>query len=260
MSGVIAMDEAARASEPWVVVIPVKRLAEAKSRLAAFGPWRTRFALAALEDTLAAALACPSVRDVVVVTSDAVVARLARRQAATVADEADVVAGAGLAGAVQQNAAGTVGSYGKSAGAGSGSGEPRLNSVLAAFAHHVAPGTRLAVLPADLPTLRPADLTTALHRASRHPFAYVPDADGAGTTLLTAIPAERLRPAFGVDSAQRHAVLGAVCLDLAGLQRLRLDVDTPCDLVRAADMGLGARTEPICRQILRAFPEVCRTG
>ncbi len=64
---------AARA-EPgfWSLVVPLKPLGAAKTRLAgAFAPaQRRRLALAFALDTVAAALTCGAVRDVVVVTDD----------------------------------------------------------------------------------------------------------------------------------------------------------------------------------------------
>ncbi len=56
----------------WSIVIPVKVLAQAKSRLAALaGPRRAELALAMAADTVEAALACAAVAAVVVVTDDA---------------------------------------------------------------------------------------------------------------------------------------------------------------------------------------------
>ncbi|MFD9246172.1 2-phospho-L-lactate guanylyltransferase, partial [Streptomyces sp. NPDC059556] len=56
----------------WSLVVPLKPLALAKSRLAAAAGsrLRPRLALAFAEDTVGAVLNCPRVRDVVVVTDD----------------------------------------------------------------------------------------------------------------------------------------------------------------------------------------------
>ncbi|CAM5495714.1 Phosphoenolpyruvate guanylyltransferase [Streptomyces alboniger] len=56
----------------WTLVIPVKPLARAKSRLSdtAADGLRPGLALAFAQDTVAAALACPAVKDVAVVTDD----------------------------------------------------------------------------------------------------------------------------------------------------------------------------------------------
>ncbi|NEC42232.1 2-phospho-L-lactate guanylyltransferase, partial [Streptomyces sp. SID8016] len=60
----------------WSLVVPLKPLARAKSRLgrAAGEDARPRLALAFAQDTVAAALDCARVRDVVVVTDDPVAA------------------------------------------------------------------------------------------------------------------------------------------------------------------------------------------
>ncbi|CAM5411199.1 Phosphoenolpyruvate guanylyltransferase [Streptomyces griseoloalbus] len=57
----------------WTLVIPLKPLALAKSRLSdtAADGLRPGLALAFAQDTVAAALACLAVRDVAVVTDDA---------------------------------------------------------------------------------------------------------------------------------------------------------------------------------------------
>ncbi len=55
--------------------------------------------------------------------------------------------------------------------------------------------------------------------------------------------ARRSRPAFGLGSRDRHRAAGAAKeLDLPALRGLRQDVDTPADLRLAADLGLGPRT------------------
>ena len=81
------MTDSARFS--WTVLLPVKVLARAKSRLAVLaGDRRRELALALASDTVAAVLACPEVARVVVVTSDPVAGPLlAALGAIIVADE-----------------------------------------------------------------------------------------------------------------------------------------------------------------------------
>src|ERR1700744_2016348 len=81
------MTDSARFS--WTVLLPVKVLARAKSRLAApAGARRRELALAFASDTVTAVLACPEVARVVVVTSDpAAGPLLAALGAVIVADE-----------------------------------------------------------------------------------------------------------------------------------------------------------------------------
>src|SRR3984957_3900117 len=61
------------ASYGWTVLLPVKVLAQAKSRLAELaGERRHELALALASDTVSAVVACPEVARVIVVTSDPV--------------------------------------------------------------------------------------------------------------------------------------------------------------------------------------------
>ena len=197
----------------WSIVIPVKVLAQAKSRLTGLaGPPRAQLALAMAADTVAAVLAAPQVASVVVVSDDqAVGAELGRLGAVVIADEP---------------AAG-------------------LNPALvfgAGYADSQWPGRGRAAMAGDLPALRPGELTIALEAAGRAGEAFVPDAAGTGTTLYAAGPGVAFQPGFGLGSRDRHLAAGAAELDLPELIGLRQDVDTPADLRRAASLGLGPRT------------------
>jgi 2-phospho-L-lactate/phosphoenolpyruvate guanylyltransferase len=198
----------------WSVVVPAKRLAVAKTRLTPLpeglaGPpaaAHDRLVLALLADTVAAALASPAVAGVLVVTDDPdAAAAVTRLGAGTVPDEPD----------------------------------RGLNPALAHGARATG-ATAVAALSSDLPALRPAELTAALAAAGSAPRCFVADAQGTGTTLLTAVGTD-LSPAFGAGSAQRHAAGGAVLLTGAwpGLAR---DVDTPGDLRAALALGVGPHT------------------
>ena len=206
----------------WTVLVPIKRLDLAKSRLrgALAGVDHGDLVLAMTMDTVSAALACPVVGRVVAVTSDGAVA------AAVTVLGADVVPDgpdAGLNPALAYAA--TVARSKASAGA--------------------QPG--LAALAGDLPALRPADLAEALRAAAdatalRTPVRrYVADTAGTGTVLLAAPPGASLEPCFGPDSAAAHKASGAVQLD-GYWPSLRRDVDTAADLAGAHALGLGAYT------------------
>ncbi len=82
------MTESARFG--WTVLLPVKVLAQAKSRLAALaGERRLELALALASDTVSAVVACPEVARVIVVTSDPVAGpRLSSLGAIVIPDEA----------------------------------------------------------------------------------------------------------------------------------------------------------------------------
>jgi 2-phospho-L-lactate/phosphoenolpyruvate guanylyltransferase len=210
----------------WAVVLPVKRLSAGKSRLrgALPGVPHERLALALAADTAAAAIACPEVAEVVVVTDDPAAAEALAALGARIVPDV----GGGLNGAFGGGAA----------------------------AVH---GRPVAALAGDLPALRPADLSgvlraaePTLRRFAGEPmtwrFAAEPmtrrfaaDAAGTGTVLLTAPSGDSLDPHFGPASAAAHAASGA--LPLAGAPtRLRRDVDTADDLAAATALGLGPHT------------------
>ncbi len=107
----------------------------------------------------------------------------------------------------------------------------------------------VAVLPGDLPALRTADLAAALAAAEAHPLARVPDHEGTGTTLITALRGAEHRPAFGDGSNARHAAAGYAELVLPATSTLRRDVDRAADLAALAEAGLlGAATRSALRE------------
>ncbi len=204
----------------WSMVIPVKVLALAKSRLTGpAGPRRAELALAMAADTVAAAAACPAVDSVIVVTDDeAAAAELSRLGAVVLPDQP----GDGLNPAL---------AYG------------------AAYCDERWPGRGRAGMAADLPALAAAELDRALARAAEAGQAFVPDAAGTGTTLYTAGPGVAFCPRFGPESRRAHLSGGAVELTLSGLGGLRRDVDTVDDLRDAARIGLGPRTAAAAAQL-----------
>jgi len=189
-------------------------LARAKSRLtpATGDALRPRLALAFARDTVAAALSCRAVRDVVVVTDDPEAgAALAVLGARVVPDAPD----------------------------------RGLNAALTHGARTVRarrPGAALAALNADLPALRPAELSRVLEFSAAFPRTFVADAAGIGTTFLSAAPEAELRPLFGGPSRDRHLGSGAVEITLTGIDSVRQDVDTGEDLHAALRLGVGPHT------------------
>lgn len=197
----------------WSVVVPVKRVAAAKTRLYSSGrplPAREQLVLALAADTVRAALASSAVARAVVVT-DEPEARvvLERLGAIVVGDEPDD----GLNPALRHGA----------------------DAALKA-----APSDGVAVLASDLPALRAEELTAALQLAQAHPRAFIADASGVGTALL-AVSEPPLDPRYGGPSRAAHLDSGAV--ELPGQwPSLQRDVDTVADLEEAARIGLGPAT------------------
>ncbi|MFI5872889.1 2-phospho-L-lactate guanylyltransferase [Streptomyces sp. NPDC051445] len=206
----------------WTLVIPLKPLALAKSRLAdtAADGLRPGLALAFAEDTVAAALASPAVRDVAVVTDDALAGRVLAALGARIVPD-----------------------------------EPRggLNAALAHGAAAVRasrPDAPLAALNADLPALRPQELARVLGAAGEFPRSFLPDAAAIGTTLLAVAAGRELLPAFGTDSRARHRASGAVELRVETVDSVRQDVDTGEDLRAALSLGVGPRTAAAAARLL----------
>lgn len=196
----------------WAVIVPVKRLDVAKSRLAGFGDdGRRRLALAFAEDVMRAAVGCPDVRRVLVVTDDAEAAQALGRLGADVCAD---LPGAGLNPALEHGAA-----------------------LLRSGGEHLG----VAALSSDLPALQADTLADALGRTVRRSF--VADVDGSGTTLLAATAGTPLLASYGPGSAGRHRASGAS--ELPGAPGLRHDVDTPDDLAGALVLGVGPSTAAV---------------
>ena len=194
-------------------MVPLKPLALAKSRLAgAAGSLRPGLALAFAQDTVVAALSCPEVARVLVVTDDRTAAA---ELAALGADPVPDRPRAGLNAALAH-------------GAG-----------LARSRYGAGP---VAALSADLPALRAQELGRVLRAAAAHPRAFLADTQRVGTTLLAAAPGSPLMPGFEGASRSRHAASGAHELTLDDVPSVRRDVDTPDDLRAALLLGAGART------------------
>lgn len=98
------------------------------------------------------------------------------------------------------------------------------------------------VLLGDLPALRPDDLQLGLDAAEAVELGVVADAEGTGTTLVTATPGVGLTPAFGDGSHARHLAAGFVELPVPAASTLRRDVDTAAQLEAARALGMGPRT------------------
>jgi 2-phospho-L-lactate/phosphoenolpyruvate guanylyltransferase len=192
----------------WSLLVPVKRLEIAKTRLALADRPRADLALAMACDTVASALAAVAVAEVVVITDDARAAAVLSRLGARVVGD---LPNAGLNPALVHGAS-------------------------------VAAMPRVAALSSDLPALRSADVDAVLRLAATHPCAVVADVAGTGTTLLSATAIAAFAPAFGVDSRAAHVSAGAVDLSAEAAASVRHDVDTLDALRATLDLGVGPET------------------
>jgi 2-phospho-L-lactate guanylyltransferase len=194
--------------DQWTLLVPVKRLEIAKTRLAVADDARSELALAMACDTVRAALGSAQVGEVVVITSD-----LRARQALS-------SHGARVVEDLPDNG---------------------LNPALVHGAS-LAALPRVAALSSDLPALRSADLDAVLRLAGAQHLAVVADASGSGTTMLAARAVADFSPHFGVDSRAAHVSAGAVDLSADAAAALRQDVDTLEALRAAIELGVGPET------------------
>jgi 2-phospho-L-lactate guanylyltransferase len=180
-----------------VIVVPVKRLSTAKSRLDVPSATRRAVALGLAEHSTRVALATPEVVRVLVVTSDTTVKLHVR------ALGADLVH------------------------------EPRISNLNAAArlgrdaARRMNPGDDVAIMVSDLPDLSTGDLSAAFgefQARGRLPM-MVTDTEGTGTTMLIHGTHGTPRIAFGPGSSERHRNAG-FSPATGHLRGLRRDLDT----------------------------------
>ena len=187
----------------WALV-PQKRLAEAKSRIAGSAEPHRRAALslALLQRVCAALRATPGVEDVVIMTPDPAVHAFARASGIGAVTDASPSFNDALGHALLVEAGRT-------------------------------PNRAALIVSADLPLLMPADVRAALAAGAGGVLVIAPSKDGTGTNGLLLPPGVRLRPAFGPGSRVRHRRLGeALGRRVVELFRpgLAFDLDTPADL------------------------------
>ncbi len=201
----------------WALLVPLKPLALAKSRLRVPDEVRISLVLAMACDTVEVTLACPVVDLVLVVAEDVEgLEPLQRLGAGIVVDPSRQGLNAAL----------------------------RHAATLAA-ARDGALG--IASLVADVAAVTADELTRVLTQASRYPRCFVPDAAGPGSTLVAATQWSAFQPEYGPASRRRHVAAGFVELALPDITGVRLDVDTMADLRAVAAIGAGPRTTEVLR-------------
>ena len=193
------------APRPAAVAIPVRSFEGAKSRLGAVldAEERQELVETLLRRTIEAARGTRAVSEILVVSPDAAVLRLAEAAGAR---------------PVEQRSRGL---------------NPALHE-----ARDAASAPRLLIVPADIPGVDAASLERVLaagDAAGSPSVVLVPDRHGRGTNALLLDPPDVIDPAFGGDSRAGHAWL-ASSADAAYVEVtdvLDLDVDTPEDLLLA---------------------------
>lgn len=202
-------------------VLPVKRFAEAKQRLAPGmgATHRAELAAAMLEDVLEAIAATRSIERTVVVSSEPRAIEAAREAGAELVADPDQGghSGAALAGVAR---AGELGAE------------------------------RVVLLPIDCPLLATRELERLLTGMPERYVAIVPDRHGTGTNALALAPPDAIEPSFGEGSCARHvaaARAAGIPFGVEELPSLALDLDTPADVVALTmelerDKGRAKRT------------------
>jgi 2-phospho-L-lactate guanylyltransferase len=199
-------------------VVPVKRFAVAKSRLAP-GVEETRkpeLVAAMVADVLEAIASARLVERTIVVSQEPRAVELAAAAGADLLSDFDDAShsAAALAGIAAAEAA----------GAGC-----------------------VALLPGDCPLLDPRELDKMLTGVPDHYVAVIPDRHGTGTNALVLAPPSAIEPSFGEGSRERHVAAARAAGVPYGVEELRslgLDLDTPADIVALTmrvEMGGGAK-------------------
>ncbi|MFI4994158.1 MAG: 2-phospho-L-lactate guanylyltransferase [Hyphomicrobiales bacterium] len=227
MSGNDVEGRAARPGTSWAIV-PVKMLAEAKSRLdSALSPaMRRLLVLTMLEDVLDILHGASGVDRILVVTADRHVGDLACRKGATILREE------------------------RSCG---------LNAAISLGARHALRhgAVRALFVPADVPLATTAEIDRILAppgpEDSFRPV-IVPASDLDGTNALLLAPPDALDPDFGVGSFARHcrqAVARGLEPRVLRLAGLGTDIDEPKDLARLAERSGGSPRYAFLRKVSR---------
>jgi len=199
-------------------VVPVKRFALAKSRLApgVDAARKPELVAAMVADVLEAIGRARMVERTIVVSQEPAAAALAAAAGAGLVDDFDDAShsAAAIAGARAAAAAGA---------------------------------RCVALLPGDCPLLDPRELDRMLTGVPDRYVAVIPDRHGTGTNALVLAPPDAIEPSFGAGSKERHvaaARTAGVPFGVEELPSLGLDLDTPADIVALTmrvERGGGAR-------------------
>jgi 2-phospho-L-lactate/phosphoenolpyruvate guanylyltransferase len=215
-----------------VAILPVKRFASAKRRIEAAlaGGARRALAEAMFTDVLTALRRVPAIDEILVVSADAGAQRIAEGYGARAIDDP----------------------------AESGQDQAVLRA--AGVARELG-AAQVLCLAGDCPLLDPRELETLLGkpRTAARFAVIVADRHGTGTNGLLLCPPDALEPRYGPGSFQRHLELAqaaGVPTEVAALESIALDVDTPDDLAElqeqlAARRGGAAHTRGMLHQLQR---------
>jgi 2-phospho-L-lactate guanylyltransferase len=209
-------------SVPIWAVVPVKRTAEAKQRLADIlsAEARQALALAMLEDVLHALAAVRGLAGIALATADVAALGIAHRFGAAVWRE--------------------------------NMRDGHTAAIAAAAKRLTAQGAGMLTIPGDIPLVQPDDIEAVLAAGKGSPaFVIVPAQDERGSNAVLCSPAEAVALRFGDDSFKPHvaaAEAAGITPTILRLPRIALDLDRPEDL--AAFMRIPSKTR--ARRVLEA--------
>ena len=215
-----------------VAILPVKRFATAKRRLegALASGARRALAEAMFSDVLTALRRVDAIDEILVVSADASAQRIAEGYGVRAIDDP------------------------------AESGQDQAVARAAGVARELG-AAQVLCLAGDCPLLDPLELETLLGkpRTAERFAVIVPDRHRAGTNGLLLSPPDALEPRYGPGSFTRHLELAqasGVPAEVAELESLALDVDTPDDLATlqellAARRGGAAHTRGMLHQLQR---------
>jgi 2-phospho-L-lactate guanylyltransferase len=210
------------------VIIPVKRLAESKTRLSPSLSLKNRqkLVLVMMEDVIASLRQSRSVDHMVVLTPDSQVADCAKNLGAqAMMDKTD--------GGINQSLAEATDC------------EIKERS-----------GLPLLVLPVDVPLVKPSTIDSIIGRVGEqnHALVVVSPSIEKGTNALLRNPPNAIPTRYGVNSFDAHvaeAMARKVHLEVYRSEDLEIDVDNPSDLYEIMRRGDSTRTSEFLRKILQ---------
>jgi 2-phospho-L-lactate/phosphoenolpyruvate guanylyltransferase len=215
-----------------VAILPMKRFAKAKRRLegALASGARRALAEAMFSDVLTALRRVDAIDEILVISADQGAQRIAEGYGARALDDP------------------------------AESGQDQAIARATAVALELG-AAQVLCLAGDCPLIDPLELGTLLGkpRTAERFVVIVPDRHGTGTNGLLLSPPDAFEPRYGPGSFARHLKLaqaGGVPVEVAEIESIGLDVDTPDDLTAlqerlAARRGGAAHTRGMLHQLQR---------
>lgn len=204
------------------VIVPVKKLDDAKSRLSPvlLNNERKEFCLKMLEDVLTTVKTTRKIDQTVVVSKDLEALQMGKRFDAVPLME----------------------------------GQPGLNQAVSQAISWCSQrgATSTLILPADIPLVTPTDINRILSLGEKAAVVISPSRSGCGTNALLLTPPDVIPTFYGQNSFQRHvkeASMRGIRLRTIRPSRISLDIDTVEDLACFAALKQETRSHRFLAKI-----------